>query len=384
MKNENINMHYGASKLIFQRAEELRKQCTWEEEIIWGYLSANKLGVKFRRQHPLLFYVADFYCHQLKLVIEIDGGIHNKADVKINDAIRQKEIENLGISVIRFTNSQVKNNIEIILEDINKKIRTLSNSGDQSSPLGAGGHAIIFSAGLGTRFKPWTDRHPKALAVINGKSLLQRNIEYLQEYGVKDVVVNIHHFPQQIIDAIKENNGWGSNVVISDETNEVLETGGGLMKARHLLDKGKPFISLNVDILTDLDLNKLMAFHQQHKPLITFGVTDRKSSRVLLFDEDDRLCGWKNLQTGEEKGPHLTSPNGGGIKPGLVQKAYSCVVIFQPEIFSLITQKGKFSIMDSYLDLATEHVILGYDHSGDKLVDVGKPESVAIAEKLFS
>ena len=88
MKNENINMHYGASKLIFQRAEELRKQCTWEEEIIWGYLSANKLGVKFRRQHPLLFYVADFYCHQLKLVIEIDGGIHNKADVKINDAIR--------------------------------------------------------------------------------------------------------------------------------------------------------------------------------------------------------------------------------------------------------------------------------------------------------
>ena len=247
-----------------------------------------------------------------------------------------------------------------------------------------GTHAIIFSAGLGTRFKPWTDRHPKALAVINGKSLLQRNIEYLQQYGVKDVVVNIHHFPQQIIDAIKENNGWGSNVVISDETNEVLETGGGLMKARHLLNKGKPFISLNVDILTDLDLNKLMAFHQQHKPLITFGVTDRKSSRVLLFDEDNRLCGWKNLQTGEEKGPHLTSPNGGGIKPGLVQKAYSCVVIFQPEIFSLITQKGKFSIMDSYLDLAAEHVILGYDHSGDKLVDVGKPESVAIAEKLFS
>ncbi len=244
--------------------------------------------------------------------------------------------------------------------------------------------AIIFSAGLGTRFKPWTDNHPKALALVNGKSLLQRNIEYLQQYGIIDVVVNIHHFPQQIIDAIKENNGWGSNIIISDESDEVLETGGGLMKARHLLDNGKPFISLNVDILTDLDLNKLFAFHQQHKPLLTFGVTDRKSSRVLLFDEDSRLCGWKNLQTGEEKGPHLTSPKRGATKPILREKAYSCVVIFQPEIFSLIRQKGKFSIMDSYLDLAAEHVILGYDHSGDKLVDVGKPESVAIAEKLFN
>lgn len=101
-------MHYGASKLIFQRAEQLRKFCTWEEEVIWGYLSANKMGVKFRRQHPLLFYVADFYCHQLKLVVEIDGGVHNKEDVKINDEIRQREIEELGITVIRFTNLQLK------------------------------------------------------------------------------------------------------------------------------------------------------------------------------------------------------------------------------------------------------------------------------------
>jgi N-acetyl-alpha-D-muramate 1-phosphate uridylyltransferase len=236
--------------------------------------------------------------------------------------------------------------------------------------------AMIFSAGLGTRFKPWTDAHPKALALINGKSLLQRNIEYLQKYGITDVVVNVHHFADQIIEAVNKSKGWGSNVLISDESNEVLETGGGLMKARSLLENGKPFISLNVDILTDLDLNKLIAFHQQHKPLVTFGVTDRKSSRVLLFDEDYRLCGWKNLQTGEEKIPIN--------KPNLVQKAYSCVVIYQPEIFSLIKQQGKFSIMDSYLDLAAGHVILGYDHTGDKLVDVGKPESVAVAENLFS
>lgn len=235
--------------------------------------------------------------------------------------------------------------------------------------------AIIFSAGLGTRFKPWTDTHPKALAVVNGKSLLQRNIEYLQAYGIKDVVVNIHHFPEQIIDAIKNNSGWGSNVVISDESDTVLETGGGLVKARHFLDADQPFFSLNVDILTNLDLHKLMAFHQQHKPLVTFGITNRKSSRVLLFDDNNRLCGWKNVSTGETK----MAIN----KPNLKEMAYSCVVIYEPEIFSLIRQTGKFSIMDSYLDLAAAHVILGYDHSGDHLVDVGKPESVAVAEKLF-
>ena len=237
------------------------------------------------------------------------------------------------------------------------------------------GKAIIFSAGLGTRFKPWTDNHPKALAIVNGKSLLQRNIEYLQQYGITNVVVNVHHFPEQIIEAINLNKGWGSNVLISDESDVVLETGGGLVKAKKLLDSDKPFVSLNVDILTNLDLNKLMAFHQQHKPLVTFGVTNRKSSRVLLLDNDNRLCGWKNLQTEETK----ISID----KPGLIEKAYSCVVIYEPDIFSLIKQKGKFSIMDIYLDLAAEHVILGYDHSGDKLVDVGKPESVAVAEKLF-
>jgi len=188
---------------------------------------------------------------------------------------------------------------------------------------------------------------------------------------------------KKIVEAVKTNKGWGSNIIISDESDEVLETGGGLVKARKLLDGDKPFLSLNVDILTNLDLNKLMAFHQQHKPLVTFGVTNRKSSRVLLFDNDNRLCGWRNVQTGEEKGPILTSPQREETRPVLKEMAYSCVVIYEPQIFSLIRQQGKFSIMDTYLDLAAEHVILGYDHSGDKLVDVGKPETVAVAEALF-
>lgn len=235
--------------------------------------------------------------------------------------------------------------------------------------------AMIFAAGLGTRFKPWTDKHPKALAPVNGKSLLQRNVEYLQQYGIRDVVVNVHHFADQITDAVKTNNGWGSNIVISDECNEVLETGGGLLKAKDLLGDKEPFVTINVDILTDLDLNKLISFHDQKKSLISFAVTDRKTSRYLLFNKENRMCGWRNTKTGEEK-ISITQPS-------LIEKAYSCVVIFEPEIFSLIPFTGKFSLIDVYLKLAANHLILGYDHTGDKLVDVGKPESIAVAESLF-
>lgn len=234
---------------------------------------------------------------------------------------------------------------------------------------------MIFAAGLGTRFKPWTDQHPKALALINGKSLLQRNIEYLQQYGIWEVVVNVHHFAEQVIEAVEKNKGWGSQILISDERAELLETGGGLLKARPLLEGKEPFITINVDILTDLNLRHLLEFHKQKQPLISFGVTNRPTSRYFLFDEYDRLCGWRNIRTGDEK---IAIP-----APRFRQKAYSCVVVFEPAVFPLIRQRGKFSLVDTYLDLAPEHPILGYDHSQNKLVDVGKPESVVIAEALF-
>ncbi len=234
---------------------------------------------------------------------------------------------------------------------------------------------MIFSAGLGTRFKPWTDLHPKALAVVNGKSLLQRNVEYLQQYGIKNVVVNVHHFADQIINTVKKNNGWGSNVMISDETNEVLETGGGLLNAKGLLQNGQPFLTLNADFLTNLNLDNLMQFHRQKKSLISVAITSRVSSRNFLFDENKRLCGWTNNSTGEKRVAI--------DKPNLTSMAYSCVVAFEPTIFDLIPQRGKFSLIDTYLSLAAGHNIFGYDHTGDKLVDVGKPESVAVAEKLF-
>ena len=235
--------------------------------------------------------------------------------------------------------------------------------------------AMIFSAGLGTRFKPWTDSHPKALALINGKPLLQHNIEYLAKYGITKVIVNVHHFADQIIDAVKNNDGWGSNIIISDETSEVLETGGGLLKAKDLFTPGEKFITCNADILTDLNLHDLIAFHEKHRPLISFGVTDRKTSRNFLFDENDRLCGWINNTTGEQR---ISSD-----KPNLVQKPYSCVVVFEYDVFRLMPFTGKFSLTDVYLELAKEHTILGYDHTGDKFVDVGKTDSIAKAESLF-
>jgi NDP-sugar pyrophosphorylase family protein len=238
--------------------------------------------------------------------------------------------------------------------------------------------AIIFSAGLGTRFKPWTDSHPKALALVNGKSLLQRNIEYLQRYGIKKVIVNVHHFADQVEETIKKNNGWGSHVVISDERNELLETGGGLLKAKQYFNPGEKFITCNVDILTDLDINKLISFHEQHKALISLGITNRKTSRYLLFDRSSRLCGWRDTSKKIEK--VIIAQN------NLVEMAYSCVVVFEYDVFSLIEEsrfRGKFSLIDVYLKLAANHLILGYDHTGDRLLDVGRPESVALAETLF-
>ena len=231
---------------------------------------------------------------------------------------------------------------------------------------------MILAAGLGTRLKPFTEKHPKALFPVNGKSLLQRNIEYLQSFGIKNIAVNVHHFADQIKDALAENTGRGSKIFISDETNEVLETGGGLKKAAVFFkDNREPFVLMNADILTDLNIDRMKAQHLQYAPLATLAVTDRSTSRYLLFDENNILCGWLNEKTGEQKG-----------KPG-TKKAFSGIHIISPEIFSLITEVGKFSLIDLYLRLANDHKIMSFDHSDTKFIDVGKPESVEEAERMF-
>ena len=235
--------------------------------------------------------------------------------------------------------------------------------------------AMILAAGLGTRLKPFTEQHPKALAVINGKSLLQRNIEYLTSFGVTDIIVNVHHFPDQITNAIKNNNGFGSNVSISDERDEVLETGGGLMKARKFLEGSEPFVLMNVDILTDMDISKMAEQHVASKALATLAVTNRKTNRYFLFDELETLCGWRNNKTGEQKISREAAK--------YIQKAFTGIHIISPAIFSLIKMKRKFSMVDVYLDLCKTHTISGFDHSVSKFIDVGKPENIAIAEEIF-
>ena len=234
--------------------------------------------------------------------------------------------------------------------------------------------AMILAAGLGTRFKPWTDKHPKALVVINGKSLLQRNIEYLQKAEIFDVVVNVHHFADQIEDAVRLNKGWGSNIIISDERDVVLETGGGLVKAAtNLVDDS--FVLMNVDILTRLDLKGMINSHRKLMPLATLATTGRKTSRYFLFDHLDNLCGWVSVKTGEEKIIRTTADRH--------QKAFSGIHVIEPRLFSLIKQEGKFSMVDVYLSLAADEIIKSYDHSDTPFIDVGKPEAVAEAEKLF-
>jgi MurNAc alpha-1-phosphate uridylyltransferase len=235
--------------------------------------------------------------------------------------------------------------------------------------------AMIFAAGLGTRLKPWTDKHPKALAVVNGKSLLQRNIEYLQSHGIYQVIINVHHFSDQIVEAVTINNGWGSQIEISDETSEVLETGGGLKKAAWYFEQEQHFVLMNVDILTDLNLTAMMQQHQQSQVLATLAVTQRNTSRYFLFNDNNILCGWKNVNTNEEKIVRHDAP--------LVAKAFSGVHVIDTAIFSLMQQKGKFSMVDVYLSVANTNHIQSFDHSGGKLLDVGKPESIVKAEQLF-
>lgn len=234
---------------------------------------------------------------------------------------------------------------------------------------------MIFAAGLGTRLKPFTQSHPKALAVINNKPLLQRNIEYLKSFGINEFVINVHHFPEQIISFLHTNNNFSSRIILSDETDALLETGGGLKKASsHLLGE-EPFIVMNVDMLTNLNIRKMIAYHKANKSLATLAVTDRTTSRYFLFNDKSELCGWKNTKTNEEK--IIRKEN------RLTAKAFSGIHVIEPAIFDLMKQQGKFSMVEVYLDLCGENVITGFDHTSDLLIDVGKPESIKQAEGLF-
>lgn len=236
--------------------------------------------------------------------------------------------------------------------------------------------AMIFAAGLGSRLKPWTDYHPKALALVNGKSLLQRNIGYLQNHGIFEVIINVHHFADQIVDAVEKNNGWGSAITISDEKDAVLETGGGLQKASWYFEGEADFVVMNVDILTDMDLSAMIRQHLQLHSLATLAVSDRDTSRYFLFDKDAVLSGWRNVTNGEEKIVRNADI--------LIQKAFSGIHVINSFLLSQMKREGKFSMVDVYLDLAKSHIISSYDHTGAQMIDVGRPESILKAEAVFA
>ncbi|MEY3209022.1 MAG: hypothetical protein RL064_1053 [Bacteroidota bacterium] len=243
---------------------------------------------------------------------------------------------------------------------------------------------MILAAGLGTRLKPFTDKHPKALAMVNGKSLLQRNVEYLQSFGISEVIVNVHHFSDQIIKIVKDNGGWGSTVSISDESDEVLETGGGLLRAASYFKEEAKWLVMNSDILTDLPLDKMIVADEHFNALgdgdmvATLAVTNRTTSRNLIFNAAGTLCGWKNNSTGEEKWANpLRDPS------TAVPKAFSGIQIIHSSFFDVLEMKGKFSLIDAYLQIAQHYPIHYYDHSDGILLDVGKPESLEKAATIF-
>lgn len=234
--------------------------------------------------------------------------------------------------------------------------------------------ALIFAAGKGTRLKPFTDYHPKALTKVNGIPLLERNIKYLQSYGINDFVINIHHFGDQIVDFLKKNDSFGAQIQISDETAELLETGGGLLFAKKFLVNEEDFLIMNADILTDMNISDFVKYHQEKNDFATLAVSDRSSSRKLLFNNEMILRGWLNVQTGEQRLAEFNK--------GFTGLAFSGIHCINSKIFNKIRRTGKFSIMEEYLDLMLTEQIHGFLHHSH-LIDVGRPESVLEAEMYF-
>lgn len=240
--------------------------------------------------------------------------------------------------------------------------------------------AMIFAAGMGTRLKPYTDYTPKALVKIKGKSLLERNIDYLRSFGIKEFVINTFHFSGQIHLFLSRYRNSEIKVHVSYEANGPFETGGGLAHASPLLKgESNPFVVMNADILTNLDLGKMYEYHVSHSPLATLAVTDRESSRNFLFNDQMQLSGWKNSKTGDVK---LVSSS--SASESLYPLAFSGIHLIHPGIFDFMPDSGTFSITDTYLSLATQHTIIGYNHTGDLVLDVGKPDAINKAEELFN
>ncbi len=241
--------------------------------------------------------------------------------------------------------------------------------------------AMIFAAGLGSRLKPLTDNMPKALVPVAGRPMLEHVILKLKASGFSEIVINVHHFGEQIIDFLKANNDFGLTIHISDERDQLLDTGGGIKKARCFFDNSKePFLVHNVDILSNIDLCKLYNYHLEHGNVATLLASRRETSRYLLFDKEDKLKGWMNKDTGSVK------PEGFQYDELLHQQyAFSGIHILSPTIFDMMggQWEGKFSIMDFYLATCSQVPYAGCLMETLDLIDIGKPETLSLAEAFI-
>ena len=238
--------------------------------------------------------------------------------------------------------------------------------------------ALIFAAGLGTRLKPLTDTMPKAMVPVQGEPLLAHVLRKLKRAGCKEAVVNVHHFADQISDYLATHD-FGLSVSISDERDQLLETGGGIKKAAHLLGSSEPFLVHNVDILSNLDLAAFYAFHKPER-LATLLVSERETQRYLLFNAENRLVGWTNIKTGEVKSPYAD------LDVSACQKlAFAGIHVISPTIFPLMESwQGKFSIIDFYLSVSASSLIIGETVPNLQLVDVGKMDSLEQADAFLT
>jgi len=233
---------------------------------------------------------------------------------------------------------------------------------------------MIFAAGLGTRLQPLTSHLPKALVNLGDKTLLERQIDFLISQGLDEIVVNIHHFPELMKTHIQRFASKNVRLIISDESDLLLDTGGGLKKAAHLLESAEPVVLINVDIICNFQLKPMIEAHRALGADCTLAVTQRKSSRNLLMNDQLRLCGWENRNSEEQI---IFSPETSQ------SYAFSGIHLINPSLFRLLPDKEVFSIIDFYLKIGSTARIYGYLHPEDGWFDLGDTEKLARAEKYY-
>ena len=234
--------------------------------------------------------------------------------------------------------------------------------------------AMIFAAGMGKRLGKITESIPKALVDINGKTVLQRAVEKCSSSGFNDIIINVHHFADQVEEEVEKLNRAGFRISISDERDKLLENGGGLYKARDFFNN-EPFLLYNVDIISDFDLSVLYRLHLEKKGLATLAVRHRIGKRFLLVDNEGLMRGWRNIFTGEQIPADINTK-------GLTEIAFSSMHIVEPEIFNYM-HEGIYSMITLYLNLLPGHNIYTLKHDEGYWVDVGTPESLDYVRKLL-